>query len=442
MSRILFMAKSLLDTYVHEQTIICRQLFIGHMVGSGLIKKEGKSEVNNNNNNSNIIFNLLLLLLNFIIVIVLISVLLSFISGILVLAKVEQVGLGGSLNAVFTCNSCTLRTINFQGSALVEGSKRTVVGLALGVAFFISGHGFAKFEKTLKQFLGISCVSKKKYYDIVKLVYPHISAILDEMCEEKKNRMKEKDGAVLGSWKKAVVTSDGVWHTRGHFSKNGSFIIKNYPTGGGGLLWYGHKCIRGKDDVIDEELYAGTAKSMEGVLAGECYKQAKKEGCHVDTVWQDGDSSSAKSVTEHHSNSTVYKCGGHVGRAHTNNLKEAAKKKEFSNDIAQKFKDKFPNIKTLKCKCERHKSGCGCLSETFIKGARINHFCILQQCKSPEDYAERMRVVSQYHCRDIHSWDEESCGFHPQYSCSCNQCDEDEEPSCEGKEYHIKVPNL
>ena len=362
-----------------------------------------------------------------------------------------------------------------------------MVGLALGVAFFISGHGFAKFERTLKQFLGISCVSKNRYYDIVKLVYPHITAILDQMCEEEKNRMKDKDAAVLGSWKKPVVTSDGVWHTRGHFSKNGSFIKKNYLTGG--LLWYGHKCMRGKD-VIDEELYAGTAKSMEGVLAGECYKQAKEEGCHVNTVWQDGDSSSAKSVTEYHSNSKVYKCGGHVGRAHTNNLKEAAKKKEFSNDIAQKFKDKFPNIKTLKCKCGRHKSacgclsetfikgahtnnlkeaakkkefsnditqkfkdkfpniktlkckcgrhksGCGCLSETFIKGAHINHFCILQQCKIPEDYAEHMRVVSQYHCRDIHSWDEGSCGFHPQCSCSCNQCDENEEPSCEGKEYH------
>ena len=58
------MAKSLLDTYVHEQTIICRQLFIGHMVSSGLIKKEGKSEVNYDNN-SIIILNLLLLI-NFI----------------------------------------------------------------------------------------------------------------------------------------------------------------------------------------------------------------------------------------------------------------------------------------------------------------------------------------------------------------------------------------
>ena len=354
------------------------------------------------------------------------------------LAKVEQVGLGGSLNAVFTCNSCTLQTVNFQGSALVEGSKRTVVGLALGVAFFISGHGFAKFERTLQQFLGISCVSKNRYYDIIKLVYPHITAISDEMCEEEKGRMKEIDANVLGSWKRAVVTSDGVWHTRGHFSKNGSFIIKNYLTGG--LLWYGHKCMRGKDDVIKEELYAGTAKSMEGILTGECYKQAKEEGCHVDTVWQDGDSSCAKSVTEHHSNSKVYKCGGHVGRAHTNNLTKAAKKKEFSKDIVGKFKDKFPNIKTLKCKCEWHKSGYGCLSETFIKGARINHFCILQQCNSPEDYAEHMRVVSQYYCRDIHTWDGGSCGFHPQRSCSCNQCEEDEELSCVGKEQG--PPNL
>lgn len=54
------------------------------------------------------------------------------------LAKVEANGQGGSLNATFTCDSCSLRTVNFQGSALVEGSRRTVVGLALAVAFFIS----------------------------------------------------------------------------------------------------------------------------------------------------------------------------------------------------------------------------------------------------------------------------------------------------------------
>ena len=136
----------------------------------------------------------------------------------------------------------------------------------------------------------------------------------------------------------------------------------------------------GGDDIIDHELYAGTAKSMEGVLADECYQQAKDEGCVINTVWQDGDSSSAKSVMKHHPAAKVYKCGGHVGRAFSNSLKEAAKKKEFSADVKQKYKEKFPLIETAKCRCTRHKSGCGCLSDAFIKGARINHFCVLQQC--------------------------------------------------------------
>ena len=45
--------------------------------------------------------------------------------------KVEPTGLEGSMNVAFACNRCELRTVNFCGSALVEGSKRTVVGLAL-----------------------------------------------------------------------------------------------------------------------------------------------------------------------------------------------------------------------------------------------------------------------------------------------------------------------
>ena len=90
--------------------------------------------------NSHIYLLLILLLfsLHCMIILILISVVLSFIPGILVLTKVEKGGLGASLNAVFTCNSCTLQTVNFQGSAMVDGSKRTVVGLAPGKAFFIS----------------------------------------------------------------------------------------------------------------------------------------------------------------------------------------------------------------------------------------------------------------------------------------------------------------
>lgn len=229
-----------------------------------------------------------------------------------------------------------------------------------------------------------------------------------------------------------------VWQTRGHFSKNGSFIIKNYLTGG--LLWYGHKCMRGNDDVIEEELYEGTSKSMEGVLAEECYEYAKNEGCIIDTVWQDGDSSSAKSVMLNHPTAKVYKCGGHVGRAFTNRLKEVAKIKEFSNDLKRIHRGKFPLVDSAKCKCTRRKAGCGCLSDAFIKGARLNHFCVLQQCKDAAEYAQRMLDLAQYHCRDIHNWEGGSCKFHNNIICCCKTCDEDEDLKCEGSPYKTKFP--
>ena len=58
-------------------------------------------------------------------------------------------GLSGSINVLFVSNGCESRTVNFCGSALVEGSRRTVVGLALAITFVITGHGYAKFSRTL-----------------------------------------------------------------------------------------------------------------------------------------------------------------------------------------------------------------------------------------------------------------------------------------------------
>lgn len=72
---------------------------------------------------------------------------------------------------------------------------------------------------------------------------------------------------------------------------------------------------------------------MEGIPAEECYKKSRDEGCNVEVVWQDGDSSSAKAVKNHHPEGHIFKGGGHVGRAHYNQLKEATKKKVFSADI-------------------------------------------------------------------------------------------------------------
>ena len=189
---------------------------------------------------------------------------------------------------------------------------------------------------------GIQAISKNRFFEVVKLIYPHIMDILCEMCDEAKEKMKGMDRRVLGNWKRGVVTSDGVWHTRGHFSKNGSFLIKNYLTGG--LLWFGHKCMHGGSE--DKDLFLGTAKSMEGILADECYEQAKREGFDIEVVWQDGDSNSQKLVEKVSGAEprTVFKCGGHVGRAHANNLKDLSKQKVFSATQITKWKNKFPAV--------------------------------------------------------------------------------------------------
>ena len=54
------------------------------------------------------------------------------------------------MNVFFACNGCELRTVNFHGSALVESSKRTVVGLALAVTFFYHRTWLCKVFKNTK----------------------------------------------------------------------------------------------------------------------------------------------------------------------------------------------------------------------------------------------------------------------------------------------------
>lgn len=66
---------------------------------------------------------------------------------------------------------------------------------------------------TVRQCLGISCLSNNRYYDMIKLVYPHITEILDEMCEEGKemNRMEDES---LGSRPQMVYCTSRVTSAR------------------------------------------------------------------------------------------------------------------------------------------------------------------------------------------------------------------------------------
>lgn len=185
---------------------------------------------------------LLLFSLHCMIILILISVILCVIPGILVLTKVEKGGLGASLNAVFKCNSCT---VNFQRLALVDGYKRTVMGLAPGEVFFISS-------------LALPNPWNKLFFQ-EQVLWHHQPCLPTYHLNTRwnvgrgKGRMKETDGNVL---ERPVVTTDGVWHT------SLKMVLLLLRTKHWRLFWYGHKCMQGKDDIIEEPLYAGTVKSI------------------------------------------------------------------------------------------------------------------------------------------------------------------------------------
>ncbi len=341
-------------------------------------------------------------------------------------------GLGCAAAVNIACSGCGV-TIDYSSSAMCDGIQRhNVVSVAQRLAAFISGIGFAGYHKLFQHHLGMNAVTDKHFYRVIEKAYPHVVDILDEVCELGKTQMKSLPSSQLGSWDRAVTTSDGCWQIRGFFSQNSTFIIHN-----GALLWYGHASMRGCDSIIEDNLYLGTAKSAEGYLAAVLFQKAKEDGCKVEVNWQDQDSSSEKSfhaVFGLQTCARLMKCGGHVGR---HALKEM-KSKEFTAAYKSKHGGNFPEVATASCCCKkkRHSAKCGCLAPAFIESAKRNLFCAISQCgNDAEVFAKRMRNLGKYHARGIHEWDGGECDFHPAIVCLCGECPADEERKCDGKPY-------
>ena len=98
-------------------------------------------------------------------------------------------------------------------------------------------------------------------------------------------------------------------------------------------------------------------------------------GCQVEINWQDSNSSSAKAVQEVFPSAQIMYCAGYVGRAHTHRLLDMQSKKSFTEAFIRLHKD-HPEVAIVKCCCagKKHSAGCGCITEGFIRSARINYF--------------------------------------------------------------------
>ena len=198
------------------------------------------------------------------------------------------------MNIDYACDGCGISTACFGSSFKSEPLGTSEIGVAIQVAFIISGCMHATYWKVLKLSLGIDAVHFNTFYSTITRMYLVVKQMVAEMCEEAKEEMKTMDEHTLGSWKQAVTSADAAWMTRGRHSKNGTFSVRNYYNGA--LLYYKHLCQHGRDNIVKGELYKGTSKSMEGFAVQEVMNQAKEEGMKLAVHWQDSDSSAAKPV--------------------------------------------------------------------------------------------------------------------------------------------------
>ena len=121
---------------------------------------------------------------------------------------------------------------------------------------------------------------------------------------------------------------------------------------------------------------------------------------------------------------------------HTEFFWKSARKTEFTKTQIAKYKDAFLDVSDeeyKKCKCTRHSSGCGCLSDSFINLAHTKLTSILINAQSQEEFVKRVKALPR-HAVDDHS----QCDFHPLVMCSCGACMSNKTIECEGKAYKTR----
>ena len=92
-------------------------------------------------------------------------------------------GRSGSAIVHTTCLDCGVQ-VHYASSAMsATESRRNVVSYALRLASFASGIGFAGYHKLFGLHLGMNVATDKMFYKVIEEAYPHITKMLDEVCE-------------------------------------------------------------------------------------------------------------------------------------------------------------------------------------------------------------------------------------------------------------------
>ena len=133
--------------------------------------------------------------------------------------------------------------------------------------------------------LGMKSFGHKTFDETIKQMSMPVLKLIHDQCKEAKDDMKAFSATQLGSWERAVTASDGTWLTRGHYSCNHTYSLRNFMSNS--LLYFKHFCMQGYEtdapylDKDDHNLYQGTAKAAEGLAAERVFALAKQDTMHI-----------------------------------------------------------------------------------------------------------------------------------------------------------------
>uniref|UniRef100_A0A1X7UCX7 Uncharacterized protein n=1 Tax=Amphimedon queenslandica TaxID=400682 RepID=A0A1X7UCX7_AMPQE len=337
----------------------------------------------------------------------------------------ELAGLGGAASLSFGCTNCGSCSVKFETSSQRENGDAAVSKI-LQVATICSGASYAIHKRMFHHILGMHTVSDSVFFGTLKEMYDHVKDILDGICLEARKEMQDMDQEKLGSWQRAVTCGDAVWLTRGSFSRNCTYTVRNYLTGA--LLYYCHICQKGSDNLCQDDIYEGTSKAAEGFGANEVFKLMVKDQMNVECHIQDGDSTSENVVLKHFPLCRVLRCGNHVAKNHAIKLDKLRKLKEMTTNDGVRVE--------CYCKGKKHAKHCGCLTEKFIRKAKASfQMCLTNAGTDPNAFSEKLMNLALHHFQDEHQWDGGQCDFHPLVVCSCGSCTDKYNLKCQGKPY-------
>ena len=85
---------------------------------------------------------------------------------------------------------------------LQQLGNTNALSMCVQVAFIIAGSTHARYYKTLKHALGIQAVSAPVFMNTLHALHPVVESMLDKICEDAKQEMRDKKEDKLGPGKR------------------------------------------------------------------------------------------------------------------------------------------------------------------------------------------------------------------------------------------------